>query len=81
VVDVAVPLPMVTVSSPDERLVDLMSRPPNGRLPYVLVFAAGELVGLVTATDIQRAMSIAALRPRDVPPLPVDRPMDAEDGR
>jgi CBS domain-containing protein len=73
VVDVAIPLPAVTVTVPEERLVDLMSRPPNGRLPYVLVFAAGELVGVVSAGDIQRVMSIASLRPPDVPPLPADR--------
>ncbi|HEY3724749.1 MAG TPA: site-2 protease family protein [Acidimicrobiia bacterium] len=73
IVDVTIPLPSLTVSVPDERLVDLMSRPPNGRLPYVLVFAAGELVGIVTATDIQRVMAIASLRPPDVPPLPADQ--------
>jgi CBS domain-containing protein len=45
----------------------------------VLVFAAGQLVGIVTATDIQRVMAIASLRPHDVPPLPADH--DRSDDR
>jgi Zn-dependent protease len=81
VVDVAVPLPLVTIASPDELLVELISRPASGRLPYVLVFSAGELVGVVTGNDLQRAMSISALRPPDVPPLPLAPPLDADDGR
>jgi CBS domain-containing protein len=80
VVDVAVPLPLVSIAAPDDLLVDMVSRPTGGRLPYVLVFSAGELVGVVTATDLQRALSISALRPPDVPQLPLDRPLDA-DGR
>jgi Zn-dependent protease len=78
VVDVAVPLELVTVSNPGELLVDLISRPANGRLPYVLVFSGGELVGVVTGNDMQRAMSISALRPPDVPPLPLSPPLDAD---
>jgi CBS-domain-containing membrane protein len=50
---VAVPLASVATASPDERLVDFVSRPTEGRLPYVLVFAAGTLVGVLTATDLK----------------------------
>lgn len=55
VTDVAVPLEMVRISSPDEQLVDLISRPSNARLPYVLVFDAGRLVGVVSSSDLARA--------------------------
>ncbi len=55
VMDVAVPMSLVTVSSPDEKVVDLVSRPSNARLPYVLVFEAGRLAGVVTRTDLERA--------------------------
>lgn len=54
VVDVAVPIAEVTVASPDERLVDLVSRAATGRIPVVLVFEAGALVGVVTAGDLTR---------------------------
>lgn len=57
VVDVAVPLPMLTTAAPDERLVDLVSRPSRSRLPYALVFSGGALVGIVTPTDLARAMT------------------------
>jgi CBS-domain-containing membrane protein len=55
VLDVAVPLPAVTVTNADERLVDLISRPTPGRVPYALVFAEGALVGIVTPSDFERA--------------------------
>jgi Zn-dependent protease/CBS domain-containing protein len=55
VTDVAVPLAMVTVTSPEEKVVDLISRPSTARLPYVLVFASGQLVGVVTSADLERA--------------------------
>ena len=78
VLDVAVPLELVTISNPDELLVDLICAPASGRLPYVLVFSGGELVGVVTQSDLQRALSISALRPADVPPLPLSPPLDAD---
>ncbi len=43
------------VATPDERLVDLVSRPTPGRVPYALVFADGALVGIVTPSDLERA--------------------------
>jgi CBS-domain-containing membrane protein len=58
--DVAVPLAALTVCSPDDRLVDLVSRPSMARLPYVLVFSSGELVGVVTPSDLARAPSVRA---------------------
>jgi Zn-dependent protease len=55
--DVAVPLALLTVCTPEDRLVDLVNRPSMSRLPYVLVFSSGELVGVVTPTDLARAPS------------------------
>ncbi len=55
VVDVAIPMSLVTTATPDERLIDVVSKPAAGRLPYVLVFADGELAGILTAADLERA--------------------------
>jgi Zn-dependent protease len=55
VVDVAVPIEQVTTASPEDRLVDLVHRPSAFRVPYVLVFEAGALVGVVTSEDLLRA--------------------------
>jgi Zn-dependent protease len=52
VLDVAVPIASVITASPDERLVDLVSRPTAGTLPFVLVFAEEALVGVLTAADL-----------------------------
>jgi Zn-dependent protease len=54
VVDVAVPLSAVTVASPDEKLFDVATRPAAAKLPYILVFDGGELVGVVTPADLDR---------------------------
>ncbi|MGZ6974879.1 MAG: site-2 protease family protein, partial [Acidimicrobiia bacterium] len=62
VLDVEVPLPSVTIATPDERLVDLIGRPSNPRLAFVLVFDAGELVGVVTPADLARAASLSEHR-------------------
>ncbi len=70
VVDVAVPLALLTTTTPDERLVDLISRPSAGRLPYALVFDAGRLAGIVAPSDLARATSLAALHPPIEPPAP-----------
>lgn len=58
--DIAVPLALLTVCAPDDRLVDLVSRPSTSRLAYVLVFSGSELVGVVTPTDLARAPSVRA---------------------
>jgi CBS domain-containing protein len=62
VVDVALPMSEVTTVAPDEKLVDVVSRPGVGQLPFVLVFAAEALVGVLTPADLQRA---AGLRTAD----------------
>ena len=66
VVDVAIPLSEVPTASPSEPLVSLLERlsPVGGG--RALVFDAGRLVGIVTPTDITRAIevrSIGATRP------------------
>lgn len=63
VVDVAVPLHLVTTAAPDERVVDLVQREPSGPLPYVLVFELGRLVGILSSADLQRAAQLGELRP------------------
>jgi Zn-dependent protease len=78
VVDVALPLPMIKTTTPDERLVDLVNRPSEARLPYVLVFTAGELVGVVTPTDLERAAALSAFRSKTPPPPAVEWPAPAD---
>ncbi len=58
VTDVAIPMSLVTTAAPDERLIDVVSKPAAGRLPYVLVFAGEELVGILTAADLERAATL-----------------------
>lgn len=58
VVDVAIPMSLVTTATPDERLIDVVSKPAAGRLPYVLVFADGALAGILTAADLERAATL-----------------------
>jgi Zn-dependent protease len=60
VVDVAIPMSLVTTAAPDERLIDVVSKPAAGRLPYVLVFAEGALVGILTAADLGRAADLVS---------------------
>jgi Zn-dependent protease/predicted transcriptional regulator len=58
--EVAVPLAGVVTATPDEALVSLVQRltPASGRRALV-VDAAGTLVGIVTARDLDRAFEIA----------------------
>jgi Zn-dependent protease len=62
VLDVAIPMSLVTTATPDERLIDVVSKPAAGRLPYILVFAdgepAGDLVGILTVADLERAATL-----------------------
>ena len=58
VMDVAIPMSLVTTAAPDERLIDVVSKPAAGRLPYVLVFADGALAGILTAADLKRAATL-----------------------
>ena len=63
VLDVAVPLSLVTTAAPDEPIVDLLSRPGAGRVPYVLVFAGSTLVGVLTPADLERAPGLESTSP------------------
>lgn len=64
VTDVAVSLEHVTIATPDEKLVDLVSRPTAARLPYVLVFSGGLLAGVVTTGDLARGAPASGVSPR-----------------
>jgi len=52
--DLRVPFDDVVHARPDERMADVMGRPPRGPLSHVLVFDDGRLVGMVTPYDIER---------------------------
>jgi Zn-dependent protease len=67
VADVAVPLTAVTIASPADKLFDVASRPAAAKLPYILVFDRGELVGVVTRADLDRDPT-----PPRAPEAPVD---------
>lgn len=75
--DVARPIAQVVTARPDERVVDVMGRftPGTGRRALVLD-DQGHTVGIVTSSDIERALAVAhAARPEaaEVPPYPVAR--------
>lgn len=61
--DIACPMSEVPVAAPDEPIVDLLGRMTDATDGRALVLADGELVGLVSPTDISRTVSLAALRP------------------
>jgi len=52
--DVRVPFDEVALARPDERMADVLGRPPSGPLSHVLVFDDGRLVGMVTPYDVER---------------------------
>lgn len=54
VIDVAVPLPHVSVAAPDEKVIDVVGRPSTSGVPFALVFTAGTLVGVLTPADLAR---------------------------
>jgi CBS domain-containing protein len=54
VTDVSVPLSAVTIATPDEQLIDVANRPAAAKLPYVVVFDGGRLVGVVSPTDLAK---------------------------
>jgi Zn-dependent protease/CBS domain-containing protein len=62
VADVAYPLSEVVTASPSEPLVDLVGRLGRGGGGRALVFDQGQLVGIVSPTDVARALSTAGLR-------------------
>jgi CBS-domain-containing membrane protein len=60
--EVACPMADVVTAAPDDRLVDLLPRLNECGDGRVLVMDDGRLVGLVTPTDVTRAIEIAGLR-------------------
>ncbi|GAA3162159.1 site-2 protease family protein [Blastococcus jejuensis] len=63
--DIAWPLAEIAVAAPDDRVPDLVARLGPAGDGRALVLADGELVGIVTPTDISRAVQHAALRGPD----------------
>jgi Zn-dependent protease/CBS domain-containing protein len=59
--DVAIPLAQVRTATPGEPLLALMERLTPKTGGRVLVFDDGRLVGIVTATDITRAIEVSGL--------------------
>ncbi len=73
--DIACPVDQVPVARPEEPLTDLLPRMadrPDGRA--VVVDPSGLVIGLVTPSDISRAIQLRDLRPFD--PYPVPRGAD-----
>lgn len=60
--DIAVPLDQVATARPHEPLAEVLPRLSQGER-RILVIEGGVLVGLVTATDVTRAIELADLRP------------------
>jgi len=62
---IAVPLRDVPVADPGEALVDLLTRmPARGDRRVLVLDAEGRLVGIVTPSDVARAIEVAALARR-----------------
>jgi hypothetical protein len=61
--DIACPMSDVPVAVPEEPIVDLLGRMTEATDGRALVLVDGQLVGLVSPTDISRTVSLAALRP------------------
>lgn len=66
--EVATPLDKVVVASPDSPLIDVMAKIAAGQDGRaVVVDSAGRLVGIVSLTDISRAVDVASMRGRPRP--------------
>jgi Zn-dependent protease/CBS domain-containing protein len=61
--DIACPMSDVPVAAPEEPIVDLLGRMTDATDGRALVLVDGQLVGLVSPTDISRTVSLAAFRP------------------
>ena len=59
--DLAWPMREVTTATPDELLLDVLRRAGTGGDGRILVFDGGELVGIVSPTDVARAIQLAEL--------------------
>jgi Zn-dependent protease len=62
VTEVAFPLSEVTTTTPDEALVDLLERMVGCSDGRALVLDQGHLVGIVSPTDVARALEVGRLR-------------------
>jgi Zn-dependent protease/CBS domain-containing protein len=62
VLDIAAPMAEVPTATPDELLVDLLGRMHGGGDGRALVLEDGRLVGIVTSSDVTRAMAHSSLR-------------------
>ena len=62
--DVAIPLTRTAIVGPDDSLVDVLEHadPETAGDGRMLVFDNGHLVGIVSPTDVNRAIQMAALR-------------------
>jgi CBS-domain-containing membrane protein len=70
VIDVAIPLDQVPTGRPDEPLVALLERMPGADRKALIVDDDGRLVGIVTTSDVTRALAHASLRaPAPASPL------------
>ena len=54
----------VTIAAPDELLIDVLRRARTGGDGRVLVLSGGELVGIVSPTDVARAIQVLGTRHR-----------------
>jgi CBS-domain-containing membrane protein len=71
--DVTRPIARVLTARPDERVIDLVQRftPGSGGRALVLD-AGGAVVGILTSSDVERALTVAqAQRPGRASPSPV----------
>lgn len=62
--DVAIPILDLPVAHPDELMPDVLRQMQAAGGPAVVLDGAGRLAGLVTATDVQRAVQLSQAHPR-----------------
>lgn len=62
--DAARPLPQVTTADPDEKLLALLERLRSSGSSRALIFDTGQLVGIVTASDLNRLLDVYQLAPQ-----------------
>jgi Zn-dependent protease len=60
VLDYTVQLPMIRTAQRDDRLADVAARPARGPAESILVFEGDELIGIVTAGELERARAAAS---------------------
>ncbi|MDH6194029.1 Zn-dependent protease/CBS domain-containing protein [Mycobacterium frederiksbergense] len=62
--DAAIPLAQVVTAAPDERLTTLLERLRSSGSNRALIFDAGQLIGIVTASDLNRLIDVYQLAPQ-----------------